>query len=467
MNVGVRPSFSDGARGPDRPLGRFKNLMRPEVTRAAPPLQDSEIAEPVASRSPIIIIFIVSLFIPIQIYFGDLRLSAYRIVLLLMFVPAFVLFLRNSGGAMTKVDFLIFGHALVGGLTLFVTGSNVQSIGIFIVEAAGPYLLARSLIRNGADFTRMVNWLTYCILATIPFALYENVTEQPIILKTLGTVFNVLNNVPHETRLGLDRAQVVFDHPILYGVFCSMGFTLAFFTSKSLAKVQLRYIRAGLVALASFLSLSSGALVCVAFQIALSVYDRALASMTKRWTILIGGCLVLYFLLEIASNRSVAQILIPYIALNEGTAWTRLLVNASVMEQIAQKPWFGFGLNGDWIRPHWVVTRSIDNFWLAVAFRHGVPTIALLGLAALALLVGLMRAKTASERDNRCRIGLAITISALCLAITTVHLWNSTYCMFIFLFGAGVWLFDGSNKSPDFHRRRSSPRTEPELSSAA
>jgi len=460
MNVGVRPSFSDGgARGPDRTLGRFKNLMRPEQPRAASPLQESEFTEPVASRSPIIIIFIVSLFIPIQFYFGDLRLSAYRIVLLLMFVPAFVLFLRNSGGAVTKVDFLIFGHALVGGLALLATGLNVPSFGIFVVEAAGPYLLARCFIRNGADFTRMVNWLTYCILATIPFALYENVTEQPIILKTLGTVFNVLKNVPHETRLGLDRAQVVFDHPILYGVFCSMG--------KSLAKVQLRYIRAGLVAMASFLSLSSGALVCVAFQIALSVYDRALAAMTKRWTILIGGCLVLYFLLEIASNRSVAQILIPYIALNEGTAWTRLLVNASVMEQIAQKPWFGFGLNGDWIRPHWVVTKSIDNFWLAVAFRHGVPTIALLGLAALALLVGLMRAKTASERDNRCRIGLAITIGALCLAITTVHLWNSTYCMFIFLFGTGVWLFDGSNKSPDFHRRRPSPKTEPEISSAA
>lgn len=390
----------------------------------------------------VLVAFILSLLVPIQLYLGDLRLSAYRIILLVVIVPAAVRFLTSAHHRIRVADVLMALYAIVGAVSLMVTGAGVPTSGVFVVDSLGPYLLARAYLTNLDDMIAVARTFFFAIAATVPFAIYEALTTDPIILTVLGTVFNVLPNVPHEIRLGLDRAQVVFDHPILYGLFCAMGFSFSVMVAGLKRSLRLNLVKGAVVGLATFLSLSSGAFLATGFQVLLIGFDRVFSWLSIRWTLLLSGTAILLAVVEAASNRTLAQISIGFLALNPGTAWTRLTVNEAALDELSRHYWFGLGMEPDWNPPHWVVTTSIDNFYIATAFRHGMPTAALLVLAILAMAVALMRARVASPEVGRCRSALLFTLSSVMLAALTVHLWNTTYVAFIFLIASGMWIAD-------------------------
>lgn len=420
-----------------------------------------------AALSPWVVAFIVSFLVPIHLYFGDIRLSVYRIVLLLAFIPALMQILAAEDRVRLRapdVFFILF--AVTGALSLVVTRATISAVGIFVIEALGPYLLARAYVRTPAQFGAVARLFSACIIATLPFAIFESLTGNPILLTALGKVFEVLPNVPHQIRLGLDRAQVTLDHPILYGVFCAMGFTLTLYLSRLDPSRGLALVRGGLVGAATFFSLSSGAFVAVGIQGALVLYDRVFKEIRWRWLAFAIAFVIGYAIIEGLSNRTVPQIAVEYIALDPGTAWTRFLINKWAWSGIMAEPWFGFGFTGHWPRPDWLVTTSIDNFWYALAFRHGLPTVVFLLLAILSLVFLVVRVRSEDPIYNACRISLVITIAAICVAIWTVHLWNATYCAFIFLLGCGSWMLErGSSAqtgeaakavapSPDLSERR-------------
>lgn len=403
----------------------------------------------IAAGSMWVAVFVIALLVPIQIYIGSIRLSFYRVALFLVIVPIVIRLASTAPVRLRLADILIVIFALTAAFSLIMTDASAAAVGIFIVESVGPYFLARTFIRNSRQFSAMVRTLATCIIVTIPFALYENLTANPILLTVLGKFLPVLPNVPHEQRLGLDRAQVTFDHPILYGVFCAFGFALAIYAVRPGPPPRLSVLRGTFVGLAAFLSLSSGALVAVGLQGALILYDRLLRGFRQRWTLLVSGSVILYVLAEVFSNRSVPQILVPYLALNAGTGYTRLIVNDWAISGIMAHPWFGFGFTLSWPVPFWVVTTSIDNFWLAMAFRHGLPTMIFLLAAVGFMLLSVIRTRQTDPFVNACRTGFVITVIAICLAIISVHLWNSTYCAFMFLLGAGMWMTEAQVEPQD------------------
>ncbi|MGB3246682.1 MAG: hypothetical protein WBB25_19265 [Sulfitobacter sp.] len=396
-----------------------------------------------------VMFFVIALLVPIQIYLGGIRLSFYRVVLLLAIVPIAMRLISTNPIRLRLVDILIILFGLTGAFSLFMTDASVSAVGIFTLESLGPYFLARAFIRNSQQFSAMVRVLTTCIIVTIPFALYENVTRNPIILTVLGKVLPVLPNVPHEQRLGFDRAQVTFDHPILYGVFCALGFALAIYAVRPGPPPRLSILSGALVGFAAFLSLSSGAMVPVGLQGILILYDRILSGFRQRWILLAASFVTIYALVESLSNRSMAQIAIPFLALNPGTAWTRLNVNEWAMSGIMAHPWFGFGFTMTWPTQFWIVTTSIDNFWLALAFRHGLPTMLLLLAAVACLLLSMIFTRQTDPFVNACRTGFVITMVAICVAVITVHFWNSVYCAFLFLLGSGAWMTEEQVESSD------------------
>ena len=398
--------------------------------------------------------FILSLLVPIQLYLGDLRLSAYRIILLLVIVPAAVHFLTAPHRRLRLADLLMVLYALVGAVSLMVTGSGIATCGVFVVDSLGPYLVARAYLTTLDDMITVARTFFFAIAFTVPFAAYEALTTDPIILTVLDTVFDVLPNVPHEIRLGMDRAQVVFDHPILYGLFCSMGFSLSVMVAGLRRSLRLDVFKGVVVGLATFLSLSSGAFLASGFQVLLIAFDRAFSWLSIRWTLLLGGTAVMLAVVEAASNRTLAQISIGFLALNPGTAWTRLTVNEAALDELSRHYWFGLGMEPNWNPPYWVVTKSIDNFYIATAFRHGMPTAVLLMLAIAAMVIALLRAGAVSPEVGRCRSALLFTLSAVLLSVLTVHMWNTTYVAFIFLIGSGLWIADTGREAGSREGRR-------------
>ena len=84
----------------------------------------------------------------------------------------------------------------------------------------------------------------------------------------------------------------------------------------------------------------------------------------------------------------------------------------------------------------------MDNFWLVLAVRHGLPAFLFFAAAFLTITWRLGRYPITDPKANAVRKGLLTSIIGVSIAICTVHLWNASYVFFIFLLGSGVWMFD-------------------------
>jgi hypothetical protein len=180
--------------------------------------------------SPLIPIFVFSLAVPVSFHVGSLRLSTYRLLLIATFISCLIAWLCRSGGRIRLPDIFMLLAAAWGAVALLsLHGVDaLQSAGIFALETFGTFIFARRYIRNVLAFQRMVKYLVLMVFFLLPFAVYENFTGLQILLILVGKIFSVFNYGPNETRLGLSRAQVTFEHPILFGVVCSSAFALSF-----------------------------------------------------------------------------------------------------------------------------------------------------------------------------------------------------------------------------------------------
>ena len=74
-----------------------------------------------------------------------------------------------------------------------------------------------------------------------------------------------------------------------------------------------------------------------------------------------------------------------YATFSAHTAYWRSIIFDWGMVNVWANPIFGLGLN-DWVRPRYMVSGSMDNFWLVVAVRYGIPGFALLAAGYLIAL---------------------------------------------------------------------------------
>jgi hypothetical protein len=241
-------------------------------------------------------------------------------------------------------------------------------------------------------------------------------------------------------RFGLERAQVVFDHPILYGVFCASAFGLTWYAVGFGQPNIVRLTRVALVSLAAFFSLSAGAFAAVIAQASLIGWERATRDIRKRWRWLSLACICAYFAIDLISNRSPFHVIVTYLTFNVHSAYNRILVWEFGSAEVWRNPLFGIGFN-DWIRPSFM-SSSMDNFWLVIAVRYGLPAFVLFAAAIVLIFTSLGRARIADAEVKSCRLGVLVTLGGLIIAGTTVHFWNAIYCHFLFLLGSGMWILN-------------------------
>lgn len=397
--------------------------------------------------SVLVPLFIFSLALPIFFYVGPTRMSPYRLVLVVMFIPCLVTWLSGSLGRIRLADILMLLTALWGGMILLWmhgTDKGLQSGGIFVIETFGAFLIGRRYIRDFFAFQKMVKVLVLVVIGLLPFAIYENVMGYPILITILGKVFLVYDVVDHELRLGLRRAQGPFEHFILFGVVSSSAFGLAFYVFGLGARFR-GTLAAGLVAMTVISSLSSGAILSVAIQLMLIAWDKITTRMARRWAILISILVSGFLVVNFISNRTTFEVFITYLTFNADTSYMRILIWRYGSESVMLSPIFGHGLN-DWERPGWM-GGSIDNFWLVNAVRYGIPGFLLSASSFLAVCIGLGRLKNLPFEVAQCRMGLVVTICGLAISLCTVHVWDAPYVLIIFLLGSGMWMFDAPKAS--------------------
>lgn len=395
--------------------------------------------------SSLIAIFFLLLALPFFFFLGSVRLSPYRLVLIVTFLPCLISWVSGSLGRIRSPDILIFLAATWSAIVLVHlhgVEAALQPGGIFFIETLGAFLFARRYVRDIFAFRRMVQCLVLMVSFLLPFAVYENVTGSPILIELFGQIFPVPISPPKEPRWGFDRARATFEHPILFGVVCSSAFALSYYVL-GMTRRLVGVLASGIVTVAVFSSLSAGALVSLAVQVILILWDKITTSMAKRWLILTTLAVVSYAIVESVSNRSAFQVFISFLTFNADQSYMRIHIWNYGTESVMRHPVFGVGLN-EWEHPSWMA-GSIDNFWLSNAVSYGIPGVLLIIGSFVSVCFGLGRLSNLSTQISQCRKGIIITLCGLAVAICTVHLWNASYVLLMFLLGSGMWMLEDRN----------------------
>lgn len=398
-----------------------------------------------ALRLPTVVwIYLVCVITPVQFSLGSVALTPLRVLLLIMVVPLAARLFSGQFGKVMAVDVFFFIHMAWATLAVAVNNPNrvVENVGSAAVEFLGGYLIARAYIRTPENFEHLIKALVVIIIVLLPFGIPELFSGHPIIPKIIEALPGIgsVEDIDNPKRMGLERVQNVFAHPIHYGLFCSVAFTLLLLGLHGRMSLMKRLLGCIIIFVGVFISLSSGALLAIILQVGLIAWALIFAKVTRKWLLLLGLFVLAYITIDILSNRTPMKVLMTYATFSAQTAYYRANINEWGWYNVRMNPVFGLGLR-NWIRPGYMQRGSVDNFWLVMAMRYGLPGASLL---IIGYFIGLfkvgLRDLSFSPHVTRLRLAWMITLCGLSFTMTTVHVWTAMYSFVFFIYGSAMWM---------------------------
>ncbi len=387
-----------------------------------------------------LVAFLAAMLLPVIFHVGPLNFTGSRFFLTVTVIPAIVIVMVRQ--RLHLADYLLFGY-VVWATVCFIANhefwSAIQSAGSNFVEVMGAYFLGRMIVRYPSSYIYMSKCLLLIVLFLLPFALIESKTGNSIIIDILGKFLPTHPDISMEKRLGLERVQAVFEHPILFGIFCAGAYSPAVLVSARNSSRVTQVLYGVLVALATFLSLATGAFLNVIWQILIVIWNKVFKNVKRRWLLLFGMAVLAYIFVDAASNRTPFEVFISYFTFELNSSYNRVLIWKYGTAELYRHPIFGIGFN-DWVRAPWM-GATFDNFWLLRAVRYGFPGFGFLASTVLVAAYGITRRIDSSDSDWK-----AVSLSQLCVLIgtsvslVTVDLWSGSQTLFFLFLGAAVSL---------------------------
>lgn len=399
-----------------------------------------------AQRMPLSgrIIFI-ALLIPAFFSIGTLLMTPSRLIFLFLIPVLLARLLTRKYGPVTYIDWLILFHMFWFTLAVFVNSPSVALTytGVNTVILLGGFLAGRAFIRDLDQFLGFIRFFAMIVALSLPFAIYETLTRELTIPRLVEMIpgFSSNRDVQYPLRMGFDRVQFVFVHPIHFGFFCSLSVGLFFVAMKNQMGTFRLWAQTSVLALMCFLSLSSGPFLSMLIQFLLILWMYAMRNAPRPWMTLVWICLAFYAVLEVASNGPALYYIITKLAFNSGTANARRILLDYGIDQVMVTPIFGI-FNRPWNLPPWM-TGSLDNYWLGLAVAFGLPTFLGQFLAFILAIRAIARRDfpEGSALDLARRAWIISMISAT-LTLGTVFVWSEIASFMFFFFGAGLWMLD-------------------------
>lgn len=390
-----------------------------------------------------LLVYLFVVIVPIGFYVGPLAMTNVRLFLMIMVLPLLFNLLRGAYGRLVPADIFFPLHIVWAVVALSVNNPSrvVEQIGSVAVEFLGGYLLGRAFIRTPEAFFALARVLVVIMICMLPLAVFETLTGRPLLVELIlkGGFISVGNTVI-DARMGLERVQLAFAHPIHFGLFCSVAFGCAFVALKDQTSTAWRYVSSAVIAFCLFLSLSSGPLLALMLQCMLIAWATAFAGVRQRWYVLLGVVALLYVVLDVLSTRTPIQVFMSYATFSAHNAYWRGQIFDWGMNNVWANPLFGLGLN-DWVRPAYMYSGSMDNFWLLMGVRYGIPGFLLLAAGyILGLALVIRRDFSADPQLRQIRLAWVFIFVGLTFTLCTVAIWTNIYSFVFFLFGTGMWL---------------------------
>ena len=415
-------------------------------------------------------IYLVLVMTPAAFTAGSLYLTVLRIFLLVMVIPLLFRLVSGRYGRILMTDILFVLHMAWAAVALWVNNPDqvVTQMGSIGPEFLGGYLVGRAYIRNKADFIALCRWLGLAVCVLFPFAIFETLTGVPPIVRAIEAIPAVRSvNDTGMMRMGLSRVQGVFSHPIHFGLFCSTAVSLTFVAMKGVLPTFQRLAISFVVASCVFVSLSSGALLAMIMHIILIGWAAIFLRTGKVWTLLLITTVIAYVAVDLLSDRTPVRVFFSYATFSSHNAYWRGIIFDWGMRNVWANPVYGLGLN-DWVRPFFMYSGSMDNFWLVMAVRYGIPGFLTI---AVGYAIGMWRVGRRDFSADAAMILLRrawmFTFLGLTFTLCTVHLWTALYSYVFFLFGAGMWFITATDsidkgEGPDSLQQRNARRPGPQ-----
>lgn len=397
-----------------------------------------------AAPGPVILV-IISFLCPteLSLYLEGLRLPPHRVALIALFPLALYRLLTDRTIRIRSFDvvLMLFNLWTVSVFT-YHTGGKEGLVygGSLALESLGAYLVARVYIRDARAFQASLKVVVAAVAAAALVALPETLLGKIYVHDLLRSLTGYHHPTGVETRLGLTRAYGTFDHPIHYGTFCAALLALIWFSEQRTAS---RRQKAALLSCATFLGISSAPMLCLGLQAGMLVWDRVTRRMASR-ALVTGAIIVgLYLGASMVSTRSPIAFIATGMTLDPWTGFYRLQIWEHGLANVWTYPLTGIGL-ADWVRPWWMVSSTVDAFWLVIAMREGIPAFLLVAGAIALLARGVLKGRRlhADRRVRTIALGWMMSLIALSLIGCTVHYWNVLHAFFFFFLGLGGWIAD-------------------------
>lgn len=390
---------------------------------------------PEAPKPPLVILLLLILVIMVPIEFslqiGPLFLPPARIFLIVL---TFMILPHLGTLKLRLFDWFFLAHvmwACVAFVLIYGPGGAVEMSGSYVLEFATVYLATRIYLQTPEQMRAVVRLLTAMVVLAGALAVPEAITGVRYIHDFASSLTGITYRFDPEIRMGITRAASLFEHPILYGVFCSATFSLMWFTSTWGQRIY----KAPLIAVATWLSASSAPLLILIIQIMLIFMEFVTRNMFKRRDkVLAWTAAAFVLIMQVFTGRGVVG-LVTMMTLNPGTAYTRRAQWTFAIDDVMRRPWFGF-IPSTYTRPFWLAP-SIDNWWLFIMMRSGIPSLILLALSLLGMWIVMARRVGGPPLFNNLRTGWGLMMVAIVLGAATVTFFGKLQPLFAFYFGMG------------------------------
>lgn len=393
---------------------------------------------------PAVLLFYASL-LPLEakIDLGNLRIYAFRISLFICF-PWIIQKLLSGRIRLGPVDVMLILASIWMAVAMSMTegfSRGMESGGVQGFDLFTSYMVGRCALQTPGAFARLFKFALPGLIIVGLSMMFESVARQlfvrPLFASIFGGIASEAGQIFLEQRLGFLRAYGPFPHPILAGLHMA-----CFLPIYSLA-IRNRWVRVGGIAasLLGLFSISSASFMAFVVNSLLVLYDRLQLKVRQlSWKALLVALAFPLLLIQIYSQNGLLSVVVRYLTLNPATGSYRMLVWNETMDDVAASPLFGIGFH-EWTRPIWMISSSIDNHWLLMTVRFGIPEALLLAMATILTIFRIsMAAGKAPKQVRDLLVGLAITLSVMALLMFTVSLWGNTFAWFALLLGAAAGL---------------------------
>jgi len=394
-----------------------------------------------------IALFFVTLCIPGSLNIG-IRMTPYRFYLIAMAVPMILRFREDRTLRITAVDVVFFLAIFWRSLSLLVNHqtSEILNAGSSFLEIFFGYMLGRVFIRGAADYRYFFKCFLITLVFFLPFALGELIFRQRFLRNLAGLV---LTNEPIDAsgssvRYGFLRVRVSFDHAILFGNFCAIGFVNMFYLFRD--EFFVKYLRMAFVGAMAVLSLSSSAVLILFLQSGLIFYERVMRFLPYRWVLMALGAVTVWFSFQLVFSMSIPEYIATELVYSSASGTARIDQLRFGLLEIYRNPIFGIGLR-PYAHAFWR-SDSVDSFYLWLAMKSGVPALIFFVVALVLHFLNISFARLANKDEESIRIGYQIGLLCQLLAIGVVFIWGIANVFVMMYIGAGAWFYNSIRPGP-------------------